>query len=169
MNSSGSVIPKFIAQVRNGGPVTVTHPEIVRYFMTIKEATELVVQASSMAKGGEVFLLDMGEPVKLTQLAENLISITGKTPIYDGQPGLDEIKIVFSGLRPGEKMFEELLFSEESIETSHVKIRKAYDSSVDIKKADYFEAEIKRALETRNLNILTTMLSDPLVGYGPEK
>lgn len=116
LGSNGSVVPLFKKQIANGGPVTVTHPEVVRYFMTIPEAAQLVLQAGALAKGGEIFILDMGQPVKIAELAKDLIKLSGL------RPGID-IKIEYTGLRPGEKLYEELLLAEEGLQkTAHEKI-----------------------------------------------
>lgn len=125
LGSTGSVIPKFQAQIAAGGPVTVTHPEINRYFMSIPEAAQLVLQAASMGNGGEIFVLDMGEPVKIVDLARNMIRLAGYSE--------DEIRIEFTGLRPGEKLYEELLAdAEETVSTPHEKLRIARSRPVPL-------------------------------------
>jgi len=124
LGSSGSVIPLFKKQIANGGPITVTHPEIIRYFMTIPEAAQLVIQAGAMGKGGDVFVLDMGEPVKITDLAVNLVQLSG-LEVKDESNPYGDIAIEFSGLRPGEKLFEELLIGDNVGETAHPRIMTA--------------------------------------------
>lgn len=124
LGSAGSVVPLFREQIRAGGPVTVTHPEMIRYFMTIPEACQLILQAGAMGQGGEIFVLDMGEPVKITYLAEQMIRLSGR------EPGRD-IEVVFTGLRPGEKLFEELFHEKELSGTAHAKILLAQSRPVE--------------------------------------
>jgi len=129
LGSSGSVVPLFRDQVRDGGPITVTHPDIIRYFMTIPEASQLVLQAGSMGQGGEVFVLDMGEPVKIADLARKMIHLMGLMEKTDERPDGD-IEIVFSGLRPGEKLYEELLIGDNPQGTAHPRIMMAREVSM---------------------------------------
>jgi len=124
LGSSGSVVPLFRKQIANGGPVTVTHPDITRYFMTIPEASQLVIQAGAMGKGGDVFVLDMGKSVKIVHLARKMIHLSGFTAKDENNPGGD-VSIEFSGLRPGEKLYEELLIGDNVTGTEHERIMTA--------------------------------------------
>ena len=127
LGSSGSVVPLFRRQIAAGGPITLTHPNIIRYFMTIPEAAQLVLQASVFAQGGEVFLLDMGEPVRIKDLAEQMVRLSGLS-VRDNQNPLGDIEISYTGLRPGEKLYEELLIDGDSENTQHPLIFKAHDN-----------------------------------------
>lgn len=128
LGSSGSVVPRFRQQIAAGGPVTLTHSEITRYFMTIPEATQLVMQAGAMGGKGEVFLLDMGEPVKIIELARKMIELSG-LKVKDSQ-NQGDIEIKVTGLRPGEKLYEELLIGEKPIPTDHPEIFKGHESFI---------------------------------------
>ena len=165
LGSSGSVIPKFREQIKNGGPVTVTHPEITRYFMLIPEAVELVLQASSMAKKGEVFLLDMGEPIKIADLAEKLIKLSGKMVDREERLTSGKIAIEFSGLRPGEKLYEELLISGDAEDTQHPKIKKISENYPGKIEFDSFLNELKKVCNSNNEDALLKLLANGGIGY----
>jgi FlaA1/EpsC-like NDP-sugar epimerase len=139
LGSTGSVIPLFQTQIANGGPVTVTDPNVTRYFMTVAEATQLILQASVMGKGGEIFVLDMGEPVKISYLARQLILLSGKAPGED-------IEIVYTGLRAGEKLYEELFYRDEKlVDTEHAKILLAHSRTIDKKIVERAIANLQKA------------------------
>lgn len=131
LGSSGSVVPLFKKQIKSGGPITVTHPDIIRYFMTIPEAVQLVIQAGNMAQGGEVFVLDMGEPVKIVDLARKMIYLSGLT-VKDTENHNGDIEIKFTGLRPGEKLYEELLIGNSPDKTEHERIMKANENFIQM-------------------------------------
>ncbi len=162
LGSNGSVVPIFKEQIAAGGPVTVTHPEMRRYFMTIPEASQLVLQAFSIGKGGEVFVLEMGEPVRIAELAENLILLSGL------QPGQD-IDIQYTGLRPGEKMFEELnLQDEQLIPTSHAKIRSYVGyHHWDIRQITTFLFRLQQITEKQDIANLVLLLKELVPDYNP--
>lgn len=162
LGSNGSVVPIFKEQIAAGGPVTVTHPEMARYFMTIPEASQLVLQAFSMGKGGEVFVLDMGEPVKIVDLARNLILLSGLQPDRD-------IKIQFSGVRPGEKLFEELNLKDESlVPTSHAKIRSFVSNcDVDVREIGARLQDLRRVVELQDVSGLALILKEMIPDYNP--
>lgn len=162
LGSNGSVIPIFKEQIKQGGPVTVTHPEVIRYFMTIPEATQLVLQAATMGNGGEIFLLDMGKPVRITDLAEELIRLSGFQPH-------DDIEITYTGLRPGEKLYEELLLAGEGIlHTGHEKIHIARSIPQDEELlARQFEALFLHARAMELEKVITT-LKEIVPEYQPD-
>ncbi|MEL7310262.1 MAG: nucleoside-diphosphate sugar epimerase/dehydratase [Pseudomonadota bacterium] len=164
--SSGSVVPLFREQIRKGGPVTVTHPEITRYFMTIPEAAQLVVQAAALAEGGDVFVLDMGQPVKIVDLARKLIHLSGLTVHNsDGEEG--DIEIVFTGLRPAEKLYEELLIGSNVSGTEHPRILRANEQSPSDGDLSRSLAELRTAIDERDHDKLRAVLSSTVEGYGP--
>ena len=158
LGSSGSVIPLFKDQIAQGGPVTVTHPEVTRYFMSIHEAVELVIQAGSLAQGGEVFLLDMGEPVRIFDLAHNMIRLAGHAVRDEDHPEGD-IEIAITGLRPGEKLYEELLIASSNAEgTRHPKIMRGEEPSLDPEVLVQLIEELVQALATRDEESLRHIL-----------
>ncbi len=162
LGSNGSVVPLFTEQIRMGGPVTVTHPDIKRFFMTIPEAVQLVLQASLLGQGGEVFVLDMGEQVKVVDLARNMIVLSGLVPDQD-------IQIVYSGLRPGEKLYEELFEETEQVEpTAHVKIRRAISASaVQLDRLDRAIAHLEAAVSHGDEDELIRRLNEAVPTYTP--
>jgi len=162
LGSNGSVVPLFAEQIRKGGPVTVTHPEIKRFFMTIPEAVQLVLQASRLGQGGEVFVLDMGEQVKVVDLARNMIVLSGLVPDQD-------IQIVYSGLRPGEKLYEELFEETEQVEpTPHVKIRRAISASaIQSDRLDRAIAHLEDAVSHGDDDELIRRLNEAVPTYTP--
>jgi len=168
IGSSGSAIPLFQQQIKEGGPVTVTHPEVIRYFMTIPEAAELVIQAGAMGDGGEVFVLDMGEPVKIYELAKRLIKLTGKD-INDENNPEGEIQIEFTGLRPGEKLFEELLIGDNVSPTDHSRILKAKEDFLHMEEINDHLQEIISAEESSDITQLKEILKEVVTGFKPDK
>ena len=167
LGSSGSVIPLFHKQIKAGGPLTVTHPKITRYFMTIPEAAQLVIQAGSMGQGGDVFVLDMGEPVKIFELAEKMVHLSGFSVRSEKNPHGD-IAIEFTGLRPGEKLYEELLIGDNVVSTPHPMIMSANEDHLawDVLKVKL--AELVAAVEADDYPRVRQMLRDTVSGYAPE-
>jgi FlaA1/EpsC-like NDP-sugar epimerase len=163
LGSNGSVLPIFEEQIRNGGPVTVTHPEARRYFMLIPEAVQLVLQAATMGHGGEIFLLDMGDDIKIDDLAKNLIRLA------DFEPDKD-IKIVYTGLRPGEKLSEELQLEGEGLApTRHEKIRVVQGGKVDFLQMRTWLDELSALVESKNVHGLVKMLISLVPEYRPSE
>ena len=167
LESSGSVVPRFREQIINGGPVTVTHPEIIRYFMTIPEAAQLVIQAGGMAKGGDVFVLDMGEPVKIRNLAAQMIRLMGRTVCDDTNPDGD-IEIHYTGLRPAEKLYEELLIGKNATGTVHPRIMRAIEDGLDRDELNALLDELQVALDNMDRNNARAVLMRAVKEYEPE-
>ena len=166
LGASGSVVKLFRDQIRNGGPVTVTHPEIVRYFMMIPEASQLVIQAGGLASGGAVYVLDMGRPVKIVDLARSMINLSGLEVANEGNPDGD-IAIEFVGLRDGEKLYEELLISENSTATDHPQIIRNHENFLPLPAFERELAKMVAALEEHNLAEVQRLLVDLVEGYVP--
>ncbi|MDA1012775.1 MAG: nucleoside-diphosphate sugar epimerase/dehydratase, partial [Proteobacteria bacterium] len=166
LGSSGSVVPKFRKQIRDGGPITLTHPEITRYFMTITEASQLVIQAGAMAKKGDVFVLDMGQPIKIMDLAHRIIELSGLTVKDERNPDGDiEIKII--GRRPGEKLYEEPLTGDNPKPTSHPRILKAHEKFILWADLESKLNALEMALNVNDVGVIRLMMEKLVTGYTP--
>jgi FlaA1/EpsC-like NDP-sugar epimerase len=166
LGSSGSVVPKFRQQIKNGGPITLTHPDVTRFFMTIPEAAQLVIQAGAMAKGGDVFVLDMGESVKIMDLAQRMIELSGLTERSEANPDGD-IAIDITGLRPGEKLYEELLIGNDPQPTLHPRIMKASEERMSWADLQDSLNAMQVALDVNDVGVLRRMLEQLVSGYHP--
>ena len=166
LNSSGSVIPRFRKQIKKGGPITLTHPEITRYFMTIPEAAQLVIQATAMAEGGDVFILDMGEPIKIAELARRMVELSGLSVRDNNNPDGD-IEILVSGLRPGEKLYEELLLGDNPEPTIHQKIQRSRDPFISWKELQTEIDNLKILLNQNKIEAILNLLQKLVTGYKP--
>ena len=168
LDSAGSVVPLFRRQIKEGGPVTVTHSKVTRYFMSIPEAVQLVLQAGAMAKGGDVFVLDMGEPVRILDLAHRMINLSGLSPITSENPEGD-IKIKFTGLREGEKLYEELLIGKDVVQSKHPQIMQANEDFLSWQKVSSLIEDIKTNHEKLDDDSMRKVLIENVEGYKPAK
>lgn len=168
LGSSGSVVPKFRQQIQDGGPVTLTHPDVTRYFMTIPEASQLVIQAGAMAKGGDVFVLDMGQPVKIIDLARKMIELSGLSVSDDENPDGD-IKIEVTGLRPGEKLYEELLIGDSPEPTSHQQVMKAREDFIPWPDLEERLRALEAALNANDVSTCLVKMAELVAGYAPSE
>ncbi|EKO3414209.1 polysaccharide biosynthesis protein [Vibrio fluvialis] len=166
LGSSGSVVPLFKRQIEAGGPITVTHPDIIRYFMTIPEAAQLVIQAGAMGKGGDVFVLDMGDPVRITDLAVNLIQLSG-LEVKDEQHPYGDIAIEFTGLRPGEKLYEELLIGDNVEETAHERIMTAKERYLTLVEFEKHLNDLDKACHEFNHERIRELLLEAPTDFNP--
>lgn len=166
LGSSGSVVPLFREQIRRGGPVTVTHKDIIRYFMTIPEAAQLVIQAGAMGEGGDVFVLDMGEPVKIADLARRMIHLMGLEVKDDIHPNGD-IEIRYTGLRPGEKLYEELLIGGEELPTEHPRIMKANESALNWPQMQQLMLDMHAACDAYDIKAIRELLLNSHIAFAP--
>lgn len=167
LGSSGSVVPLFRRLIKEGGPITVTHPEVTRYFMTIPEAAELVIQAGAMAEGGDVFVLDMGESVKIVDLAHRMIELSGLSLKDEANPDGD-IAIEVTGLRPGEKLYEELLIGDDPRSTAHPRIMKAHEAFLTIDELTPLLDQLAQAVVANDVNGVRAILQIAVPGYQPD-
>ena len=166
LGSSGSVVPLFRGQIKSGGPITLTHVDITRYFMTIPEAAQLVIQAGAMGTGGDVFVLDMGEPVKIIDLARRMVELSGLTVKDDAQPEGD-IELKITGLRPGEKLYEELLIGDNPKPTQHPRIMKAHEQFLPWTHLSQKLDALSAAIGVNDVPVIRTMLQELVSGYQP--
>ena len=166
LGSSGSVIPLFKKQIKQGGPVTVTDPKVIRYFMTVSEAVQLVIQAGAMMKGGDVFVLDMGEPVNILQMARKMIHLSGLEIRDENRPDGD-MEIVYTGLRPGEKLYEELLIGNNVSSTEHPKIMRAEESVVPWEVLEPLLIRLTEAAKQDDVAEMRTLLAEVVSGFNP--
>ena len=166
LGSSGSVVPLFREQIQNGGPITLTHPDITRYFMTIPEAAQLVIQAGAMAHGGDVFVLDMGEPVRIIDLAQRMVELSGLQVKTEQNPTGD-IEIQITGLRPGEKLYEELLIGDNPQPTQHKRIMKALEDSLPWEELQSRLASLDDAMARNDVETVRILLQGCVQGYQP--
>jgi FlaA1/EpsC-like NDP-sugar epimerase len=167
LGSSGSVVPLFRRQIKDGGPITLTDERITRYFMTIPEAAQLVIQAGAMASGGDVFVLDMGEPVKIIDLAKRMVELSGLGLKDDANPNGD-IEIQVTGLRPGEKLYEELLIGDNPLPTSHARIMKAHEDFLPWAELQSKLSILDAALDVNDVPLIRKLLKDLVPGYQPD-
>ena len=167
LGSSGSVVPLFREQIKNGGPVTLTHQDITRYFMTIPEAAQLVMQAGAMGEGGDVFVLDMGEPVRIIDLARKMIELSGLS-VRDKSTPDGDIEIAITGLRPGEKLFEELLIGDNPLPTKHQRIMKAQEEFLALDDLMEFLDHLKTTIDQNNVSELKRIIKKLVPGYEPQ-
>jgi FlaA1/EpsC-like NDP-sugar epimerase len=167
LGSSGSVVPLFRKQIKDGGPITLTDERITRYFMTIPEAAQLVIQAGAMATGGDVFVLDMGESVKIIDLARRMVELSGLSVRDEATPQGD-IKIAVTGLRPGEKLYEELLIGDNPLPTHHKRIMKAHEEFLSWASLQKEVTALKKALDANDVPLIRSLLKALVPGYQPD-
>lgn len=168
LDSSGSVMPLFKKQIAQGGPITVTHPEIIRYFMTIPEAAQLVIQAGAMGTGGNVYVLDMGAPVRIVELAYKMVHLMGRS-VKDERNPHGDIEVRFTGLRPGEKLFEELLIGEDTIDTQHPRILSASEVSLPLSETIPLLEKLDVALARHDVHQIKRILLEAPLAYDPSE
>ena len=168
LDSSGSVIPKFKNQIREGGPITLTHPEVTRFFMTITEAAQLIIQAGALAESNDIFVLDMGKSVKIIDLIHKMVKLSGLSILDEKNPDGD-IKIVNIGLRPGEKLYEELLLGKELQDTKHVRIKKANDPYISWESLESKLENLKLLIKDNNVIEILNFLKEIVNDYKPSE